>query len=88
MRRVHSLGPLLGLLLLGAGATAQEAPVALVGVDEVHRLLREGRAVRLVDVRSRPEYEARHIAGAVSVPLDEIDRRAAEIPRQGLVVLY
>jgi rhodanese-related sulfurtransferase len=90
MPRTHALGTVLGLLLLGAApATAQEAPVSLIGVVEVHRLLDEGaRRVLLIDVRSRPEYQARHIKGALSVPLNEIEQRAGEIPRQGLVVLY
>jgi rhodanese-related sulfurtransferase len=90
MRRPRPLTSILGLLLLGAAtATAQEAPVALIGVVEVNKLLNEGaRRVVLVDVRSRPEYQARHIKGAASVPLNEIEQRAGEIPRQGLVVLY
>ncbi len=41
-----------------------------------------------MDVRSRQEYLTRHIKNAVSIPLDTIDLRAGEIPRQGLVVLY
>jgi len=76
-------------LATGVGLThAQEAPVALVKVAEVRGLMQQGRRVVLVDVRSALEYVERHIKGAVSVPLNEIEARAGEIPRQGLVVFY
>jgi Rhodanese-like domain len=66
----------------------EETPIAFISVAEVHRLIREGAEVRFVDVRSPMEYWARHIPGAVSMPVNTLPRRAAEIPRQGLVVLY
>jgi 3-mercaptopyruvate sulfurtransferase SseA len=76
-------------LLAGAQpVSAQDPPVTLIKVDQVRDLLKRGHPVLLVDVRSRQEYDARHIRGAASVPLDRVEARAAEIPRQGLVVLY
>ena len=45
------------------------------------RRLREGRAV-VVDVRPAEEYRAGHIPGAFSVPVAELDRRLAELPRR------
>lgn len=80
----------LGLLLLldGGLARAQPVPVSLVKAAQVNRLLREGAPVVLVDVRSAEEFRARHIRGAVSIPLSGLEARYREIPRQGLVVLY
>ncbi len=42
----------------------------------------------LIDIRAREEYEVGHIRGAVSMPLDEIDRRHLELPREREVVTY
>lgn len=70
------------------GVAGEETPIAFISVAAVNRLIREGAAVRFVDVRSPMEYWARHIPGAVSIPVNSLPRRAAEIPRQGLVVLY
>jgi hypothetical protein len=81
-------------LLSGASAIAtrpaagQEPPITFIKVAELNRLLRTGAQVRVVDVRSRQEYLTRHLPGAISVPLDTVEARAGEIPRQGLVVLY
>jgi Rhodanese-like domain len=71
-----------------AAVQEEEIPIAFITVAEVNRLIEEGTEVKFVDVRSPKEYWARHIPGAVSIPVNSLPRRAAEIPRQGLVVLY
>jgi rhodanese-related sulfurtransferase/DNA-binding transcriptional ArsR family regulator len=45
-------------------------------------------AVTVLDVRPESEYRAGHIPGAISVPLVDLERRLAEIPRQREVVAY
>ena len=60
---------------------------APIGRKELLRGLKEGRVV-LIDVRPREEYEAQHIDGAVSVPLDEVDAFARSAPRGKQVVAY
>ena len=84
------------LLVIGAGFSLAgqmpvpdaNAPIEFIRVKEVVQLVSDGAQVTLVDVRSRQDYLIRHIKGALSVPLDSIDARAREIPRNGLVVLY
>ena len=44
--------------------------------------------VVLVDVRPEAEYAAGHIEGARSIPLDELERRLAELPADREVVAY
>jgi rhodanese-related sulfurtransferase len=65
-----------------------EEGIAFIGVDEARRLQESPRVVLMVDVRSAEEFQETRIKGAMNVPLTEIERRYAEIPRQGLVVLY
>jgi Rhodanese-like domain len=78
-------GPSLGGQLPMPGG---DIPIDLIRVKQVAQLLSDGAPVVLVDVRSRQEYLIRHIKGAVSIPVDSIDPRSREIPRDGLVVLY
>jgi hypothetical protein len=91
-RFAPALLALLGALLLPAalrvGSAQQEPPIEFIKVDQVNALLRKGAPTKLIDVRSRQEYLTRHIKGAMSIPLDTIELRVGEIPRQGLVVLY
>lgn len=44
--------------------------------------------VLLLDVRPAEEFAAGHIAGAVSVPLEELERRLAELPAEAEIVAY
>lgn len=55
--------------------------------EELTKLLRKN-AVVLLDVRPREEYEAGHIAGALSYPLAELMERIKELPKNKTVVLY
>lgn len=62
------------------------------GSDAVAReeLLRRARNREIVvlDVRPATEYAAGHVPGAVSVPLDELERRIEELPADVEVVAY
>ncbi len=42
----------------------------------------------VVDARSRESYERRHIPGALSIPLSEIEERHGELSREMKIVLY
>jgi rhodanese-related sulfurtransferase/DNA-binding transcriptional ArsR family regulator len=55
--------------------------------DQLRRLT-STTAVTVLDVRPREEYAAGHIPGAVSIPLDELADRLAELPDNGQVVAY
>ena len=56
--------------------------------DYLKRLIDARETVVLVDMRTRREYAAGHLPGAISVPITELDRRFKEIPRAPRVVLY
>jgi rhodanese-related sulfurtransferase/predicted transcriptional regulator len=61
--------------------------VESIGRDELIRRLRR-REVVLVDVRPAEEFEAGHIDGARSIPIDELQDRLAELPADREIVAY
>jgi rhodanese-related sulfurtransferase len=61
--------------------------VDVIGRRELVARLRDGDVV-LVDVRPSEEFEAGHIEGAQSIPIDEFDERMAELPADREVVAY
>jgi ArsR family transcriptional regulator len=58
-----------------------------IGFDELKARLK-AESVILVDVRPAEEYASGHIAGAISIPHDELEDRLREIPRDKEVVAY
>lgn len=55
--------------------------------DELRARIHDGDVV-VLDVRPEPEFAAGHIAGAVSVPLRDLEGRLGEIPTDAEVVAY
>ena len=49
--------------------------------------MRAGDAI-IVDLRPAEEYEAGHIAGAISIPLPDLEARLAELPADLEIVAY
>ena len=62
-------------------------PVEAVSRDGLIARLRRGDLV-LVDVRPEEEFDAGHIDGAVSIPIDELAERLGELPEGADVVAY
>lgn len=58
-----------------------------IGFDELKARLKAGSII-LVDVRPAEEFVAGHIAGAISIPHDELEGRLRELPRDQEVVAY
>jgi rhodanese-related sulfurtransferase len=59
-----------------------------IDTDELQRLLTEQNA-QLIEVLPATDYEKEHIAGAINIPLKELDERApVELERGRPVVVY
>src|ERR1051326_5108754 len=86
------------LQALGRGRLAGVGQVARLYIDErdelepvtikeLRRRMREGD-VTVIDVRPEEEYQAGHIPGALTIPVAQLKRRLAEIPKSREVVAY
>ena len=76
-RRLFLLFPVaagcLYLLARPGAPRVPEIPIKEVMLEEAKALIAAGALV--VDVRNRAAYEARHIAGAISAPVESLERR-------------
>lgn len=77
-----------------AAATAKAMPTQEIKPEDVPRisvdeliLLQAKKAVFLIDVRVKDSYTEK-ILGAVQIPIDEIEARLKEIPRNKEIVTY
>jgi rhodanese-related sulfurtransferase/DNA-binding transcriptional ArsR family regulator len=58
-----------------------------IGIDELLTRSRAGEVV-VIDVRPSLEFEASHLQGALSIPLEELSRRLGELDPNTSVVAY
>jgi rhodanese-related sulfurtransferase len=55
--------------------------VPTLSAQELHEKLKSGKRPFVLDVRQPEEFRLGHIAGAILIPLGELDRRVKEIPK-------
>ena len=71
-----------------APADDPDVPEKYMKVDEAKALLDQRKPVVFLDVRPSSQFDVVHIKGAVNIPLQDLNRRLAEVPDKDLVVLY
>lgn len=59
----------------------------MVDRPTLRRLAQDGQ-VSVLDVRPTAEYDAGHIPGAISIPLEDLEQRLSDVPRDQPVVAY
>ena len=69
------------------GGVPSKVRVPRVSVATAREMADAGEAV-LVDVRTKGTFEAAHIAGAISLPSEEIPERIDELPTDMLIIYY
>jgi rhodanese-related sulfurtransferase len=74
------------VIALALGYLMLDRPGSLSS-SEAHRLVEAG--ARLVDVRTPQEFATGHLPGAVNVPVQDLERRMAELEgKERPIVLY
>ncbi|TLM66841.1 MAG: rhodanese-like domain-containing protein [Deltaproteobacteria bacterium] len=67
---------------------ALAATAANVNPRQAAALLKERADIYLLDVRTLQEYRQAHLADSNLIPIDQIERRLAEIPRNRPILVY
>jgi adenylyltransferase/sulfurtransferase len=71
----------------GGDEIAADDAVPSLSVLTLKRKMDAREPLTLIDVRESWEYDIAHIAGSKLIPLDELEARLAELPREGVLVL-
>lgn len=53
---------------------------------ELNKLLNEGKQVVILDIRSKNEYNEKHIAGAINIPVEKIEE-GEFIPEKDTIII-
>ncbi|MEF3308799.1 metalloregulator ArsR/SmtB family transcription factor [Paenibacillus sp. GYB004] len=66
---------------------SNQSEMEAVTLADLRRRMELGE-IMLIDVRPRVEYDAAHIPGAVSIPIEELEEKLASLPTNCDVVAY
>jgi rhodanese-related sulfurtransferase len=75
-------------LLLLWGSQGFAAIASNVGPEDAATMIKQRPEVYLLDVRTPQEYRQAHLADAQLIPIDQIERRLAEIPKGRPILVY
>lgn len=70
----------LAALVAVTAAHAGDSPTAPIEARELVERIEENQAPLILDVRTKQEFDAGHIPGALHIPHDEVANRLAELP--------
>lgn len=81
------------LLLIGVGVfffTHKSSAAEEIDYAALQKLLKREQEIILLDVRTKEEFDSGHIPGAILLPYDEVEKRAAEVlpDKERTIVLY
>jgi len=87
---VLAVAAMLALRLWRRRRFARSVDIERISVDQLHRLMQQGDAPVLIDVRSAASAQAdgRRIPGAITVELNEVPALVGDLPRDRDIVLY
>ena len=71
-----------------AKAGHDDETIETIPAERVKTMLDGGEQIIFVDLRSPGDFEKSRLPGARSIPIGDIQKRSAEIPKSGRVILY
>ena len=82
--KIFLLASLAGLLL----TTIATAAMQNISASDMQRLIKQTPDIYLLDVRTLGEYTQKRIKGAHLIPIDQVQRRISEIPKNKTIIVY
>lgn len=76
------------ILSLTIAAPLLAAPARDISSQEAKTLIDKNKSAFILDVRTLQERQQGYIAGSQLIPIDTIERRLAEIPKNRPIIVY
>lgn len=62
--------------------------IKFISMQHLKRVMEGSEPYRLVDVRGKEDYDKEHIRGAMSLPLDDLDKAKSLFKPDELIIVY
>lgn len=76
------------LILACLAGVAHASPAHNIASGEAKAMLAKDKRVFLLDVRTAEEYRQARLRGSTLIPINEIERRYYEVPKDRPVIVY
>ncbi|HPI79785.1 MAG TPA: MBL fold metallo-hydrolase [Cyclobacteriaceae bacterium] len=83
----NSIGFLKGGIQAWAGAGKEMDTITTISAEEYARRIKDEKP-KVIDVRKPTEFSTEHVEGALNLPLDFINERLAEFPKEGKFYMH
>ncbi|MDN6162216.1 MAG: FAD-dependent oxidoreductase [Atopostipes sp.] len=60
----------------------------LITAEEMNQLMKEGKELTLVDIRTKEDYQTSHIKNANHLPVDQLRKKTTELTKDNTIILY
>jgi len=70
-----------------AGSPMPPAEMASISPEDLRARMEAGKGPAVIDVRDAVEFASARVAGTINIPLDELEKRAREVPAGEVVVM-
>ncbi len=74
--------------LVTIAITVLSAGYRTITSSEARRLIVQNKNIYLLDVRTPAEYRQARIKGSILIPINDIERRIVEVPKNRPVIVY
>ena len=78
----------LAILATSALTTAASAAMQNINAAEMQKITKQSPDVYLLDVRTLGEYQQKRIKGSRLIPIDQVQQRINEIPKNRPIIVY
>ena len=66
----------------------ETAEIKSISVEEVYEIIKNKEDYLIIDVRTKEEYDEGHIGGATLLPVQELEDRLNELPKDKPIIVY
>ena len=84
LTKIFLVAPLAGLLL----STVATAAMQNISATDMQRIVKQTPDIYLLDVRTLGEYVQKRIKGAHLLPIDQVEQRINELPKNKPIIVY
>ena len=76
------------LLIYGCKSINAKGGVIQISPEEVYKIINEKKDYFILDVRTKEEFDAEHLESATLIPVDELEARLGELPKDKPIIVY